>query len=122
MEFHSKYVLRSAAGRVFDIQTSTDNRFMRLMTGSTGNMQTAAIDKFAVSDSLIVSWKDGEITIPLVRAVDLPVGVVPPRPMFFPRTADLPEPLHHIDPQDPGHLMENNMVPGAYSPTQAAII
>lgn len=121
MEFRTKYLLRSSeTGRVFDIQTSPDGRFTRLLTGTTGNMQIVAIDEIAVSDSLFISWKGGYITIPMIRAVDLPVGVISPRPMFFPTTADLPEPLHHVNPQEIGHIMQNSMVPGAYPDTQAA--
>ncbi len=121
MRFRTKYLLKSESGRVFDYQTTFDGCDVRLLTGTIGNMQEVAIDDMSrTTDSLNISCNEGDITIPLTRAVDLPIGVVPPKPMLFPRTADLPEVLYHADPQDAGHLMGQSMIPGEYAKATAA--
>lgn len=52
------------------------------------------------------------MTIPLTRAADVIVGIAPPKPMFYSKSAELPEVLTHADPQDVGHIMAQNMVRG----------
>lgn len=118
MQFRSKYLLKSSTGLIFDIQTSLDGRYIKLMTGTTGNMQAAMIEILSSSsDFLRISCDQGELTIPLTRAADVIVGIAPPKPMFYPRSASLPEVLTHLDPQDVGHIMQQNMVCG-YIPTK----
>ena len=118
MQFRSKYLLQSSTGLIFDIQTSLDGRYIKLMTGTTGNMQAAMIEDLSSStDYLRISCNQGELTIPLTRAVDVIVGIAPPKPMFYPRSAQSPEVLMHADPQDVGHIMAQNMVRG-FIPTK----
>lgn len=116
--FKTEYLLKSASGRVFEIKKSTDGRYRKLLAGTQGNMQEVYINQVVQSDKLTVSSALGDIVVPLVRAIDLPVGVIAPKPMFYPDTADLPEILYHQDPTSPTWTYEHNMTPGLYAYTK----